>query len=59
MTPRGIFSPIEDVVAEAERRAVVEWEREHQPCPHDVTYLVMCQRDPICMYCGATVPDEV
>lgn len=57
-TPSAIFSPIEYVIREAEARAVREWEREHQPCPHDgETVQTFSDRHPRCADCGAEVPD--
>ena len=51
----GIFSPIEDVIREAEERAQREWDREHEPCRHEVLERRMCDLYPRCGNCGATV----
>ena len=55
------FSPIESVVAAAERQAVIDWEREHrepQPCEHDdvVKIALLCGPSfTYCAACGATL----
>ena len=55
---RGQFSPIESVIADAERLAEAEWKRDHEPCPHDILERALCDRYPHCIECGAVIPDE-
>ena len=53
--PRGIFAPIEGVIADAERRAQVLHDRATQPCPHEVTEKRLCDQYSHCAECGAEV----
>jgi hypothetical protein len=54
---RGIVSPIEDVVAEAERRAEALHRRATEPCPHEITERRLCDQYPHCAECGAELID--
>lgn len=55
----GLFSPIEDVVREAEERAEREWRREHEPCPHNADRLRVLERcDALCTACHQWVDDD-
>lgn len=56
MTTPGQFSPIEDVIREAEERAEYEWRIEHEPCQHgtwiDNTAIDHPYRSYMCAACG-------
>jgi hypothetical protein len=56
MVSPGLFSPIEDVIREAEEQAEREWRIEHEPCPHsqwiDITKLNDRLTHEMCARCG-------
>lgn len=52
----GELSPIEDVIRDAEDRAQREWDREYQPCPHEVVILTFVDVDGMCASCQLRVP---
>lgn len=53
---RSSFSPIKDVIREAEDRAIAEWDREHKPCPHEgPVFRVYAELTAFCADCKAKI----